>query len=31
MKKKRVEEGMVTLEELLDQEGDYLQAQWVYN
>lgn len=30
MKKKRNESGMILLEELLDQEGEYLQARWIY-
>ena len=30
MKKKRNDECMVLLDELLDQEGEYLQARWMY-
>lgn len=29
-KKKRNEAGMLLLDELLDQEGDYLEARWTY-
>jgi len=30
MKKKRDDACTVLLEELLDQEGEYLQARWMY-
>jgi|GEM_PF-6874186 len=29
-KKPKIEEVVITLDEILDQEGDYLQAQWIY-